>query len=155
MILSGQTIRSMQERRNILTPFVERQTLFGMSYGLSTCGYDVRVAEDVQVKPGRYALASTLEHFQMPDNLVAFVKDKSTWARMGLAVQNTVIEPGWRGFLTLELSNHSDYVIGIKAGAPIAQIVFSFLDRPAEQPYSGKYQDQESGAQKPRYEGDA
>ena len=60
---------------------------------------------------------------------------------------NTVIEPGWRGFLTLELRNMSNKKIFIPNGCPIAQVVFHRLDQECEKPYSGKYQDQERGPQ--------
>ena len=85
----------------------------------------------------------------MPRDCLAYVKDKSTWARLGVLVQNTVIEPGWRGHLTLELSCEGNGTIHIPAGSPIAQIVFHKLDEPTEQPYpeDGKYQDQKPGAQ--------
>lgn len=147
MILSAQSIR----KAGIFTPFHER-TIHecGMSYGLSSAGYDVRIKERVWLGKNcghsTFSLASTLEHFAMPDNLLGKVADKSTWARRGLAVQNTIIEPGWRGFLTLELTYHgTEPFIEIPAGAPIAQIILCRLDEPTEQPYSnGKYQDQPS-----------
>lgn len=142
MILSGQSIR----RRGIFAPFAERTVAHGMTYGLGPAGYDVRVAETLTLAPGAWSLASTVERFEMPDDLLARVADKSTWARRGLAVQNTIIEPGWRGFLTLELSNHGPHTIEISAGMPIAQIIFDALDAPAERPYAGKYQDQRAGA---------
>jgi dCTP deaminase len=78
----------------------------------------------------------------MPDDILGIVHDKSTWGRRGIAVQNTVIEPGWRGFLTLELSNHSSRLITIENGDPIAQIVFHLLAGATDSPYRGKYQDQ-------------
>jgi dCTP deaminase len=81
----------------------------------------------------------------MPAQVCGIVHDKSSWARRGLAVQNTVIEPGWRGFLTLELTNHGDEVLEIEAGSPIAQILFHWIDHPPENLYSGKYQDQRPG----------
>jgi dCTP deaminase len=141
MILSGQSIR----RRGIFTPFSERTTMHGMTYGLGPAGYDVRIAEHVILKPGDSILASTIEHFEMPNDLLGMVADKSTWARRFLAVQNTIIEPGWRGHLTLELSNHGSDVLEVLAGMPIAQIILNVLDQPAENPYAGKYQDQVRG----------
>lgn len=78
----------------------------------------------------------------MPNNVVGVVHDKSTWARLGLTVQNTIIEPGWHGYLTLEIVNHSRMNITLKNGMPIAQVLFHFLDETTEQPYSGKYQNQ-------------
>jgi dCTP deaminase len=82
----------------------------------------------------------------MPTWVAASVKDKSTWARQGVSVFNTFIDPGWRGFLTLELVNHSSVGIFIPKGTPIAQIVFEELDATTNVPYDGKYQDQEWGA---------
>lgn len=138
MILSGQTIRKL----GIFNPFSEKAREFGMSYGLSSAGYDVRIAEAITLAPGHFALASTVEHFTMPNDALAIVHDKSTWARRGLSVQNTVIEPGWKGYLTMELTNHGSDTLTIHAGSPIAQIVFHKMDEPAEVPYTGKYQDQ-------------
>lgn len=86
----------------------------------------------------------------MPNNLLGKVCDKSSWARRGLVVQNTVIEPGWHGYLTLELSNIGDEVISITRGTPIAQIVFHLLLEDTEQPYSGRYQNQDPGPQQAR-----
>ena len=111
----------------------------------------MRIAEDVFLWPGRFILASTVEYFDMPNDLVGIVHDKSTWARRGLAVQNTVIEPGWRGYLTLELTMHAWRFQRIRAGTGIAQIMFHRLDQPAEKPYSGKYQNQERGPQPARH----
>jgi len=144
MILSGTTIH---ERYGVITPFVSEKTIaFGMSYGLSHCGYDVRLGDrQIILGSGAFKLGHTLEQFNMPLDLCAFVMDKSTWARQGLAVQNTIIEPGWRGYLTLEFTNHSNYEIDLRCGMPIAQIVFQQLDRPVKG-YSGKYQDQEFAA---------
>lgn len=153
-VLSAQSIR----KRKIFEPFHERTIANGMTFGLGPSGYDVRIAETLhlghyQIVSARHdrhvksALASTIEHFTMPLDCVAYVKDKSTWARQFVLVQNTVIEPGWRGFLTLEITYEGDMPIIIEAGSPIAQIVFHKLDEPTEQPYSGKYQDQKAGAQ--------
>jgi dCTP deaminase len=148
----------------MITPFHERGVINGMSFGLSCSGYDIRIAEDRVIRPGGFVLASTMEKFDIPKNAVAEIKDKSTLARLGIAVQNTIAEPGWRGFLTLEISNHSqprrwwefwkpDNTVHIKRGSPIAQAVFQFLDEPTEHPYCmGKYQDQEAGPQGPRFE---
>lgn len=150
MILSAQTIR----RYGIISPFNERTVIRGLSYGLSHCGYDVRIKESVILRNGyQFCLASTIEHFDMPKNVVGRVHDKSTWARRGLAIQNTIIEPGWRGYLTLELSNNSPKdTIVIEPGDPIAQIVFELLDEETEAPYSGKYMDQPSKPVGPKLE---
>jgi dCTP deaminase len=116
----------------------------GVSYGLTEAGYDIRIAQDVLLCPlRRFRLASTIERFDMPYNLVAVVHDKSTWARRGLSVFNTVIEPGWRGWLTLELVYHGWGVLRIPAGAGIAQAIFHKLEAPGNYG-NGKYQDQEN-----------
>lgn len=135
----------------------------GVSYGLSEAGYDIRIKQSIQFSPedpfnparvaimlpghepdfetGRFVLASTIEEFQMPTGLVGVVHDKSTWARRGLSVFNTVIEPGWKGYLTLELVYHGNKELVIPAGAGIAQVLFHELANPAC--YVGKYQNQE------------
>ena len=140
MILSAQTIRKL----GIFEPFCERTKLNGMSYGLSAAGYDVRVREEITLAPGGSSLASTVERFTMPLDVLGKVADKSSWARQFLTVQNTIIEPGWEGYLTLELTNHSQSTLHIPAGAPIAQIILHRLDEPTEQGYDGKYQRQAS-----------
>ena len=97
----------------------------GVSYGLGEAGYDIRIKQGVALNPvSRFILASTVEYFNMPKNLVAVVHDKSTWARQGLSVFNTVIEPGWRGYLTLELVYHGSEELYIPQGAGIAQVLF-------------------------------
>lgn len=156
MIASAQTLRSLRP----VEPFEERGVAGGMSFGLSAAGYDVRFHKadckegsmGYTLAPGEFTLASTLERFKMPTNLLGIVHDKSTWARAGLAVQNTVIEPGWEGYLTLELTNHGPGMLYFLKGMPIAQIVFHLLDHPTESPYDGKYQHQEAGPQHARYE---
>lgn len=141
MILSAQSIRKRCER-GLIRPFHERSVFDGMTYGLSIAGYDIRVAEDITVPDTNFILASSVEYFEMPLDLLAKVCDKSTWARKGLFVQNTVIEPGWCGHLTLELTNQGFHWVQIKRGMPIAQIIFQLLDEPAERGYDGKYQNQ-------------
>ena len=148
MILPGQTIRKLK----IFEPFTERGVFRGRSYGLSVAGYDVRCAQTLYIEPGQFVLASTIEKFFMPNDVMGIVHDKSSWARLGIAVQNTVIEPGWIGYLTLELTNHSNGLIDVCEGDPIAQIVLHRLEEPAENPYTGKYQNQEAGPQKARFE---
>jgi dCTP deaminase len=148
MILPAQAIRKIKP----VSPFCERTRYNGMTFGLGPAGYDVRIAETVVVG-AKFVLASTLERFDMPTDLLGQVTDKSTWARRGVAVQNTIIEPGWRGYLTVELTNHGGEPIEIQAGNPIAQIIFFRLEVPTERPYQGKYQDQEAGPQPARLDG--
>lgn len=130
----------------ILTPMVFEKCSGpgGVSFGMSEAGYDLRIAQDVVLHPfKRFSLASTIERFNMPEDLVAVVHDKSTWARRGLSVFNTVAEPGWQGWLTLELVYHRWGVLRIPAGAGIAQAVFHRLENPARYG-DGKYQNQEN-----------
>lgn len=136
--------------RKPLTPLVAKGYQNGLSYGLSNASYDVRIEQNITLWPGRFVLASTIEVFNMPDDLAAVVMDKSTNARRGLCVQNTFIDCGFRGYLTLELSNHSWRFIRLQAGDGIAQVVFHQLDHPTKG-YAGKYQDQERGPQFPRF----
>lgn len=143
MIASAQTIAY----RRPIRPYFDRSTMYGMTFGLSPAGYDIRIDEAVDLHAGAFVLASSLEEFDMPDDWLGVVHDKSTWARRGLCVQNTVIEPGWKGFLTLELTNHSRDRIQIQPGCPIAQIIFHILDFPTATPYDGKYQNQKRGPQ--------
>ena len=93
-----------------------------------------------EIKPGRFTLASAIEEFDMPPDLVGIVHDKSTWARQGLSVCNTVIEPGFKGGLTLELVFHGNKELVIPAGAGIAQVIFTSLAHDAY--YEGKYNGQ-------------
>lgn len=121
---------------------LSKQKLHGVSHGLSEAGVDLRIKQSVTLHPfRRFALASTVEKFDMPQNFVAIVHDKSTWARRGLSVFNTVIEPGWRGWLTLELIYHGWKPLHIPAGAGIAQAIFHELAEAATYG-NGKYQDQ-------------
>lgn len=112
----------------------------GVSHGLSFAGYDIRIRQSVNMSPeNRFTLASTVERFQMPADLVGIVHDKSTWIRQGLSLANTVIEPGWHGdALTLELIYHGNGELHIPEGAGIAQVLFHRIEEPAQ--YSGKYQ---------------
>lgn len=136
-VLSGATLRAIRP----VEPFIEPTRINGMTAGVSHAGYDIRVSQAVMLAPGAFALASTVERFDMPNDVLGIVHDKSTWARKGLSVFNTVIEPGWRGFLTLELVLHSNKGMLIEEGSPIAQVVFHRLDQPVDG-YAGKYQDQ-------------
>lgn len=133
----------------------------GVSYGLGEAGYDIRIKQDItfyrlfglipmvkvvdgnQVSRhlGKFTLASAIEKFNMSPSCVAIVHDKSTWARRALSVFNTVIEPGWKGYLTLELVYHGRKKLHIPAGSGIAQVLFHLVQEPAN--YNGKYQNQE------------
>jgi dCTP deaminase len=153
MILSAQTIQyNCMNDRKMIEPFLLRTVSQGMTYGLSAAGYDVRIAQKVDLRPGAFVLASIMERLVLPSHIMAIVHDKSTWARRGLALQNTVAEPGWRGHLTLELSNHGPSTLQIEAGSPIAQLVFHQLDQKTLLPYQGKYQDQGDYPQAAKFE---
>jgi dCTP deaminase len=155
MILSAQSIRirCLSWTPPLLTPFVERcVSPGGRSFGLSAVSYDVCIDQDVLVSPRGFVLASTVERFNMHADLAGTVRDNSSWARVGLAVQNTHLDPGWCGYLTVELFNHSDTEIRTTRDEPIAQIVFELLDEPTDLLYSGKYQNQERGPQSARQE---
>lgn len=152
-VLSGYMIRD----RNIITPFqyktIGRDNLSG---GMSLAGYDCHVEFDSQgekdwiyLNPGQFKLASTQEQFTMPSDVMGVVHDKSTWIRKGLAVHNTVIEPGWIGYLTLELKNEGTDTLQIWKGDPICQVVFHQMIGQTDA-YSGKYQGQGRGPQKAR-----
>jgi dCTP deaminase len=136
----------------MIRPFNERSKSEGRTFGLSSCGYDIRLAQTIWLWPFWGRLASAIEYFNMPDDLCAEVKDKSTNARLFIFVQNTIIEPKWRGHLTLELTRFLPWPVRLKRGTPIAQVVFKKLDHPTDQPYAGKYQNQEAGPQIARME---
>lgn len=142
MILSGYEIA----RRNIFTPICGRtqDPISGMSYGLSYAGYDVRLAQDIELEPMGFELGSTIEHFNMPNDCFGFVTDKSSLIRQGVCVGRGTIEPNWRGHLTLEISNLTHTPRSLKAGQPIAQIVVQTILNPYSEGYDGKYQDQEN-----------
>lgn len=136
----------------------------GTSFGLGEAGYDIRIKQEIKFmkwettktfftlvtepgdswstnNDGRFTLASAMDQFQMPDDLTGIVHDKSTWARKGLSVFNTVIESGWKGFLTLELVYYGEGELVIPAGSGIAQVIFHKTAEHAQ--YMGKYQNQE------------
>lgn len=149
MIWNGSDLIQERPIRNMLTT---TKYAHGTSYGLSEIGYDIRCSEDISFSPneknGKFRLASSIEYFEMPDYLCANVCDKSTWARKGISVFNTLIKPGWRGYLTLELTSCTDNEISIPKGSAIAQIIFQPISVKAE--YTGVYQDQEHGPQQAR-----
>lgn len=165
MIINGPTLLEKAPIRNMLQTKVRAN---GVSHGLTEVGYDIRLKQDIWFWPedpltpgkewseisiadggdgktstfveGNFTIASAMEEFDMPLNLCGIVHDKSTWARHGLSVFNTVIEPGWRGFLTLELVFNGKKELHIPAGSGIAQVIFHETLHQAA--YAGKYQDQ-------------
>ena len=164
MILPGQTIRKLcVNEPYMIKPFSEREKAHGMSYGLSFAGYDIRLGEDAYLVQNYTTVVASLEEFNMPYDLAAEVKDKSTLARSGIQVQNTIIEPGWCGRLAIEITyapvvkrhilNNFINQYGptpfdfseaklLGAGTPIAQVVFYRLEELPECSYYGKYQNQ-------------
>lgn len=155
MVINGPVLLAAQPIRDMLNCKVQHN---GLSHGLAEVGYDIRVKQEIIFEPGfggqprmswacdtmsgvgDFLIASAIEEFQMPTDLMGVVHDKSTWARKGLSVFNTVIEPGWNGFLTLELVYHGHERLHIPAGTGIAQVIFHQTACSAE--YDGKYQNQ-------------
>ena len=154
MVINGKSLLCATPIKNMST---QKNQDNGVSWGLTECGYDIRIKQKVEFlcdnagqrkvfvdgkfyDNGRFALASAIEEFQMPFFLMGVVHDKSTWARQGLSVFNTIIEPGWEGFLTLELDYKRPGGLLIPAGSGIAQVIFHQIKNHAE--YNGKYQNQ-------------
>lgn len=153
MILSGADI----EFEDIVHPFTRKVVIRGMSAGCSHAGYDLRAdlteADDfmrrsftrdgdgIVIEPGKGLLIPTMEVLNMPDDVVGFAKDKSTWARQGLFANQGVLEPGWRGHYAVGVHNVSGDEITVVHGDPIVQVVFFRVSNPSSA-YDGKYQDQ-------------
>lgn len=182
-VLSAQSIRRLCEgnqpygQQPMITPFVERGVTSGKSFGLSSCTYDCRIAQDLTLEPmpfaliERYlktgekgfvpristtpyrALASTIERFALPASLCGSVLDKSSYARVFITAFNTHLDPGWNGWLTVELVNLGDTTVAYSVGDPVCQIKFEWLDEPTEIPYAGKYDQQEDRPVSARHEG--
>lgn len=143
-----------------------------ISFGLTSFGYDIRLgqtfveyqpnhapadpkapselhhttftADHFVIKPGAFVLAHSAEHFAIPSDIVGICVGKSTYARLGIHVLVTPLEPGWRGYLTLEIANLSNVPVKLYAGEGIAQIQFHEGDAPwtTYADRGGKYQDQ-------------
>ena len=156
----------------LIEPFNERQASNGMTWGLGPCTYDFRLKQRRVMMPFwhlplwwvyklidfafeligasppfvdhycGFALGSTIEYVLFPNDVCGVVLDKSSWARRGLAVQNTKFDPGFCGYPTVELSNHSLRTLVIAAGTPICQFKFDRLEAPTDLPYTGRYQHQ-------------
>ena len=155
MSLSTQSIRRrVQEGSIVIEPFHERTVVNGLSFGLGSAGYDIRLGCDLWLFPFIGRLGVAIEYLEVPNDIRLRFENKSTWARKFVAsAQGTNGEPGWRGYLTLEITRGMYLENGwrnfipmkLTAGTPIMSIVFEPLDEPTEQPYgSGKYQDQPS-----------
>lgn len=170
MILSDQTIRE----NRIVSPCEERGVFRGMSFGLSSCGYDVRAdlsklsiqderdacavmvdgtyRNGIRIPAGRSVLIGISEHFSVPPWAVGIVKDKSTWARRGLLVGQAVLEPGWRGYMCVRVYNAGIEALTLCDGDPVAQVMFESIDQVPERTYSGKYQGESRDSHEAKYE---
>ena len=92
--------------------------------------------------PHSFVLAESYETISLRNGITGLVKDKSTYARMGISVQNTVFEAGWTGTITLEINNNTNRPVKLYVGLGIAQVMFHHSKTLATHPYSGKYQNQ-------------
>lgn len=121
-------------------------------FGIPDAAQEQILADRLRANPPYTALAHTAEDLKMPFNVDAQVINKSSLARVFCQPDNTYIDPGFEGNLTLELTNHGPHPVEFKAGDPVVQVVFSFLDMPTERPYNSKYQHQTKAAHPARYE---
>ena len=108
---------------------------------LNPSGYDLRCSSNVVLKPKTYELVATLETVELGLNIVAFMHIRSSLAREGLIGSFAVVDPGFRGQLTLNLFNVSDEEIKLNHGERIVQIVFHNLGEKSKKGYNGSYQD--------------
>ena len=163
MILSDKTIIKMIENKELVVdPITDEQIqpasvdirlgnkfsiVEDSSLGIITldleAGYKTMTSDSFLLLPGQFVLATTMEYFEFPDNLTAFVEGRSSLGRMGLFVQNAGwVDPGFKGEITLELYNANRCAIELKSGRRIGQLVFAQMDDHALNPYNGKYQNQ-------------
>jgi dCTP deaminase len=174
-IMSDRWIRE-QAGRGMIEPFVEGQRRDGViSYGLSSYGYDARVSDEFKIftnvdsvivdpkqfstksfvdrqtdvciiPPNSFALARTVEYFRVPRDILVICLGKSTYARCGIIVNVTPLEPEWEGHVTLEFSNTTPLPARIYANEGACQFLFLKADQPCEVSYrdrKGKYQGQQ------------
>jgi len=165
----------MALEQRMIEPFSEKQVREGViSYGLSSYGYDVRIADEFKIftninstivdpknfdprsfvdikgeyciiPPHSFALAATMEYFRIPNDILVVCVGKSTYARCGIIVNVTPLEPEWCGYLTLEISNTTPLPAKIYSREGLAQLLFFRGDQVPEVTYAsrrGKYQDQ-------------
>ena len=105
--------------------------------------YRTITADRYLILPGQFVLATTMEYFELPDDLTAFVEGRSSLGRMGLFIQNAGwVDPGFKGEITLELFNANRCAIELQSGRRVGQLVFAKMDDAALHPYCGKYQGQ-------------
>ncbi|WP_322792871.1 dCTP deaminase, partial [Bellilinea sp.] len=161
-------IRKMALEHGMIEPFVDHQKRDGViSYGLSSYGYDIRVADEYKIftnvfsavvdpksfdtksmvdfkgdvcviPPNSFALARTVEYFRIPRNVLTICVGKSTYARCGIIVNVTPFEPEWEGYVTLEISNTTPLPAKIYSNEGIAQVLFFEGDEPCEISYADK-----------------
>jgi dCTP deaminase len=167
-IKADKWIRRMALEHGMIEPFVDSQVSAGVvSFGLSSYGYDIRVADEFKiftninntvidpknfdprsfvdiradvciVPPNSFALARTIEYFRIPRDVLTVCLGKSTYARCGIIVNVTPFEPEWEGFVTLEISNTTPLPAKIYANEGIAQVLFFQSDEPCERSYADK-----------------
>ncbi len=151
-IKSDRWIREMSEQHGMIEPYASGQIRYDehgeklISYGVSSYGYDVRCAREFKVFTNvSFALARTVEYFRIPRNVLTICLGKSTYARCGIIVNVTPLEPEWEGHVTLEFSNTTNLPARIYAGEGVAQMLFFESDEVCETSYKdrgGKYQGQ-------------
>ena len=161
-------IRKYALEHNMIEPFEEKQVRDKViSYGVSSYGYDIRVADEFKVftninstvidpknfdprsfvdlkadmcivPPNSFALARTIEYFRIPRDILTICLGKSTYARCGIIVNVTPFEPEWEGYVTLEISNTTPLPARIYANEGIAQVLFLQSDEECERSYADK-----------------
>lgn len=105
--------------------------------------YKTITSDTYVLLPNQFVLATTMEYFQLPDDMTAFVEGRSSLGRLGLFIQNAGwVDPGFQGEITLELYNANRCAIELRAGRRVGQLVFAHMDGAALNPYRGKYQGQ-------------
>jgi dCTP deaminase len=168
MLKSDRWIRKMALQHDMINPFSEKQVAQTViSYGLSSYGYDLRVADEFKiftnvnctvvdpksfdersfvtvrsdcaiVPPNSFALARSVEYFKIPRDVLTICVGKSTYARCGIIVNVTPFEPEWEGFVTLEISNTTPLPAKIYANEGLCQIVFFQSDEVCETSYKDR-----------------
>src|SRR5438128_8891426 len=158
----------MALEHRMIDPFVENQVRSGViSFGLSSYGYDIRVADEFKVftniyntvvdpknfdpksfvdikadvciiPPNSFALARTIEYFRVPRDILTVCLGKSTYARCGIIVNVTPFEPEWEGHVTLEISNTTPLPAKIYANEGLAQVIFLRANKPCEISYADR-----------------
>ena len=174
-VLSDKSIRKLALEEEMISPFEDKQVRDGkISYGLSSFGYDARVSEEFKIftnvnseivdpkdfkptnfvtknlpvciiPPNSFVLARTIERFKIPKNVLVICLGKSTYARCGIIVNVTPLEPGWEGHVTLEFSNTTPLPAKIYANEGVAQFIFLKGNESPEVTYAdrnGKYMGQ-------------